>query len=139
AAGSLDVAWDGPFCRHAAGALTLSLTLPHGGGVLTAAVTDTQRPSCLNPTTPGTMHTGVFRPGDADVARYVPPVSALRHLRSSVASHPAGAGPGEAIRYVIALSNPSSARIDLSSPVGFGESIGAGVPQLYRLNRRVIT
>ena len=146
ATGSLRLDWDAPFCATVAGPLTLALTLPHGGGVLTVPVADRRVPTCVRGSAvTGGLRSGVFHPGDADHPVDPDPASPLQPLRVSVVSHPVRARAGATIEYVVALTNPTSVAIALDGPIGFGQQVRTGESQtaaqteLFRLNRRVIT
>lgn len=92
------------------------------------------------------MFVSAFSPGDESATAL--PVSPLSVLTASIVSHPTKGSPGKTIRYMVAVTNPTSNAVSLGGSVGFSQFIasrgGDGVApfqygKVFRLNRRVVT
>ena len=147
---SLRLDWSAPFCTTITGPLSVHVVLPNNGGTLDATVRDPTVPGCLHeethPDLAGGVFVSAFSPGDASATTALP-VSPLSVLTTSIVSHPTKGSPGKPIRYVVAVTNPTSNVVSLGGSVGFSQFIasrgGDGVTpfqygEVFRLNRRVV-
>lgn len=148
-AADLRVDWSPPYCGPN-GPQQLMIELPDDGGTLPAPVQQATMPPCTGPYPEGDrglrshLSTSAF-----DRARQPTPLnSPLRVLRASAEQLPESAQPGQAIEYIVRLTNPTAQDVMLEPCPGYytsrfvlgtGDRAGFNSGQVYRLNCRPVS
>jgi uncharacterized protein DUF4232 len=141
---SFPLAWDAPYCGLAPGPFTVDATL--AGLSLRAAIGHQARPGCLfgGAHANGGLYAGQIAPGAPPA---VPPPSPLQRLTAAAAGGPATVRPGQAVHFVVALTNPTSAPVSLAGRLGYsleifcrgtGRHAGLNYTLLYLLDNRPV-
>jgi hypothetical protein len=102
--------YDGPPDR---GPYSLLLTVD--GLTLHVPIRSTASPGCVDSTTPGSVGAGPIEPGTALLrAPLAGESSPLRLLRATAHGYPSKIAPGQVLKFVIALANPTGTPISLA-------------------------
>jgi hypothetical protein len=137
--------WDAPYCGLAPGPFTVDATL--AGLSLRAAIGRQARPGCLfgGAHANGGLYASQIGPGTGSPA--LPPPSPLQWLKAAATGAPATIRPGQAIHFVVALTNPTSAPVSLAGHLGYsleilcrgtGRHPGLNYTLLYLLDNRPV-
>jgi hypothetical protein len=139
--------WSGPFCLQVDGPLALAITLPEGGGNLTAPVTTTTTPPCTHNTeTHPDLSSYLSASAFDEPAVNTVSDSPLGHLVATF-EPVATAKPGQLVTFHVRLTNPTGSAISLDPCPGYYQerfSIGTATVQAindggtYRLNCRAV-
>lgn len=139
--------WSGPFCTVVDGPLRLQITLPEGGGSLTAPITTSTVPPCghnseTHPDITSFLTSSAFDEPALNTVLDSP----LGHLIATI-EPVATAKPGELVTFHVRLTNPTGSAISLDPCPGYYQerfSIGTATVQAvndggpYRLNCRPV-
>lgn len=138
--------WSVPYCGSR-GRQTLRLALPHGGGILTAPVTRATTPQCSSSEIHPGLRTFLSVGAWDELNPVTAPHYALAGLTAALVSPAAMTAPVDAtIDYVIRLTNPTGAPMDLDGVVYTQELFSLGdatreavnTTSAYRLNTRPV-
>ncbi|WP_226931107.1 DUF4232 domain-containing protein [Parafrankia sp. CH37] len=138
--------WSPPYCGSR-GRQALRLTLPHGGGTLTASVTAASAPPCSSSEIHPELRTFLSVGAWDELNPVTVPHYALTGLTATLVSPTAMTAPvGATIDYVIRLTNPADAPMDLHGVVYGQELFSLGdatrdavnTRSTYRLNTRPV-
>lgn len=138
--------WSIPYCGSR-GRQTLRLALPHGGGTLTAPVTRAATPPCSSSEIHPELRTFLSVGAWDELNPVTVPRYALAGLTAALVSPAAMTAPvGATIDYVIRLTNPTGAPMDLHGVVYAQELFALGdatreavnTTSAYRLNTRPV-
>ena len=151
-AANFRIDWGAPFCPSSADGGPYALRAAVDGLTLDVAVDSPESPSCLHvetepEATTSSVVTSPVEPGAVNPERPRPEPSPLRALAATAGGYPARVEPGQRLKFVITLANPTGAAVSLTAPAHPGYAIGAscartpGTPgyqfaQLYSLDNR---
>jgi hypothetical protein len=136
-AANFRIDWGAPYCPNGAGIVPappdpgpFSLRAVINGVTLDIAVHSTASPGCnLTQEEPGAITSSVatspVTPGAVAPGPPAPKPSVLRGLRAAASGYPSRIAPGQLLKFVITLSNPTSAAVALTAPPPAGYSITA--------------
>jgi hypothetical protein len=119
--------WDAPYCPNQRGELPgppdhgpFSIHATLDGLTMTIPVHSTASPACVigDPEPHGNPSSVAASPIVAGAAppAPVPQASALRRLRATASAYPRQVAPGQTLRFVVALVNPASRPVSLTTP-----------------------
>jgi hypothetical protein len=136
-AASLRIDWSTPFCGEASGRQTLEMTLPHDGGLVTADVVEAMQPACTSSETHPELRSYVSASAFDEPAVPTPLDSPFNAVTVAVTTPPTTATAGALLRYVVAITNPTSADIPLDPCPGYAEErFSTGDARYRALNER---
>jgi Domain of unknown function (DUF4232) len=135
-AANFRIDWGAPYCPGGAGIVPgppdpgpFSLRAVIDGVTLDIAVHSTASPACdLTQEEPGvtsSVVTSPMSPGSVTPGPPAPKPSVLRRLRATASGYPSRIAPGQLLRFVITLSNPTGAAVSLTAPPPAGYTISA--------------
>lgn len=136
-AANFRIDWGAPYCPSGAGLVPgppdpgpFSLRAELDGLTLDIAVHSTASPACdLTEMQPGAVTSSVVTspvsPGAVTPGPPAPPRSPLRPLRATASGYPTQIAPGQLLKFVITLANPTGAAVKLTAPPPPGYAIGA--------------
>lgn len=146
-AASLRIDWSAPFCGDASGRQTLEITLPDDGGLLTADVVELIQPGCTSNETHPNLKSVLSASAFDEPAVPTPLDSPFNAVTVAVTAPPTTATAGNPLRYVVAITNPTSTDISSDPCPGYIEerfSTGdetfdaLNEHSVYRLNCRTV-
>jgi hypothetical protein len=121
--------WGAPFCRGPADGGPYSLRAAVDGLTLAIAVHSTDSPDCMdqdnNPNVTSSVATSPIEPGAVSPVRPKPTPFPLHILTATAGDYPARIAPGQLLKFVITLTNPTGAPVSLTAPPHPGYAIGA--------------
>lgn len=125
--------WAAPYCPYGGppyagppdrGPYSLLVTVD--GLTLHVPIRSTASPGCVDSTTPGSVAASPIEPGTALLrAPLAGESSPLRLLRATAHGYPSKIAPGQVLKFVIALANPTSTPISLAGTPPPAYVIGA--------------
>ena len=136
-AANFRIDWGAPYCPHGAGIVPappdpgpFSLHAVIDGVTLDIAVNSTTSPACdLTQEEPGQVTSSVITspvsPGSVAPGPPAPKPSVLRSLRATASGYPSQIAPGQLLRFVITLTNPTGVAVSLTAPPPAGYDISA--------------
>jgi hypothetical protein len=144
---TLRLDWTGPYCGTAKPPYTLRITLPDGGGVLTAPVVPKDHPACSRSETHPQITSFLSADGFSAPAPDDPDAAVRSPLQALTVgfSGPDRVAAGTRLRYLVTLTNPTARAVSLLPCPGYLQelfSLGSATDDavnsstLYRLNCR---
>jgi hypothetical protein len=128
-AANFRIDWGAPFCPESTDSGPYSLRAAVDGLTLDIAVDSTDSPDCMdqetNPNVTSSVLTSPIGPGAVSLVRPQPAPFPLHTLTATAGGYPARIAPGQLLKFVITLANPSGAAVSLTSPPHPGYAIGA--------------
>ena len=136
-AANFRIDWGAPYCPSGVGLVPgppdrgpFSLRAELDGLKLDIAVDSTASPACdLTEEEPGAITSSVITspvaPGAVTPGPPAPKPSPLRPLRATASGYPARIAPGQLLKFVITLANPTGAAVKLTVPTPPGYAVGA--------------
>ena len=150
-AANFRIDWGAPFCPGLADGGPYALQAAVDGLTLDIAVDSTDSPRCMDqensPRVTSSVATSPIEPGAVSPERPKATPFPVHTLTATAGDYPAQVEPGELLKFVITLANPTRAAVSLTAPPHLGYAVGAycartpGTPgyqfaRLYSLDNR---
>jgi hypothetical protein len=128
-AANFRIDWGAPFCPSSTDGGPYSLRAVVDGVTLGIAMDSTDSPRCMdqktNPSVTSSVATSPIEPGAVSPERPKAAPFPVHILTATAGDYPAEVEPGQLLKFVITLANPTGTAVSLAAPPHLGYAVGA--------------